>query len=44
MKINTIYQEGNFEFNQNLESLQLLSQNTINHHRKKFNYIHIGLV
>ena len=30
--------------NQNLESLQLLSQNTINHHRKKFNYIHIGLV
>ena len=30
--------------NQNLESLQLLSQNTINHHRKKFNYIHIRLV
>ena len=30
--------------NQNLESLQLSSQNTINHHRKKFNYIHIGLV
>ena len=30
--------------NQNLESLQLLSQNTINHHRKKFNYIHIGLI
>ena len=59
MKINTIYQQGNFEFsqnysikteektislNQNLKSLQLLSQNTINHHRKKFNYIHIGLV
>ena len=50
MKINTIYQQGNFEIsqnysiktkektislNQNLESLQLLSQNTINHHRKK---------
>ena len=30
--------------NQNLESLQLLSENTINHHIKKFNYIHIGLV
>ena len=59
MKINTIYQQGNFEFNQNysikikektiflnqnLESLQLLSQNSINHHRKKFNYIHIGLL
>ena len=59
MKINTIYQQGNFEIsqnysiktkektislNQNLESLQLLSQNSINHHKKKFNYIHIGLV
>ena len=60
MKINTIYQQGNFEIsqnysiktekkkpislNQNLESLQLLSQNSINHYRKKFNYIHIGLV
>ena len=59
MKIHTIYQQGNFKFNQNysikieektiylnqnLESLQLLSQNTINHYRKKFNYIHIGLV
>ena len=59
MKINSIYQQRNFEFsqnysikteertislNQNLESLQLLSQNAINHHRKKFNYIHIGLV
>ena len=60
MKINTIYQQGNFEFsqnysikteektislNQNFESLQLLNQNnTINYHRKKFNYIHIGLV
>ena len=59
MKINTIYQQGNFKFNQNysiktkvktislnqnLEILQLLSQNTINHHRKKFKYIHIGLV
>ena len=59
MKINTIYQQGNFEFNQNysikieektislnqnLESLQLLSQNTITHHRKKFNYLHIRLV
>ena len=30
--------------NQNLESLQLLSENTINHHIKKFNHIHIGLV
>lgn len=59
MKINTIYQQGNFEIsqnysikteektislNQNLESFQLLSQNTINHHMNKFNYIHIGLV
>ena len=59
MKINSIYQQRNFEFsqnysikteertislNQNLESLQLLSQNAINHHRKKFNYIHIWLV
>ena len=56
MKINTIYQQGNFEIsknysikieektislNQNLESLQLLSQDNINHHMKKFNYIHI---
>ena len=30
--------------NQNLESLELLSQNTINQHKKKFNYIHIGSV
>ena len=59
MKINTIYQQGNFKFSQNylikteektiflnqyLEIIQLLSQNTINHHRNKFNYIHIGLV
>ena len=59
MKINIIYQQGNFEFsqnysikakektislNQNLESLQLLSQDTINHHRKKFNYVHIRFV
>ena len=59
MKINIIYQQGNFEFsqnysikakektislNQNLESLQLLSQDTINHHKKKFNYVHIRFV
>ena len=59
MKINTIYKQGHFEFNQNysiktkektislnknLESLQLLSQYTINQHRNKFNYINIGLV
>ena len=58
MKINTIYQQGNFEFsqnysieteektislNQNLQSLQLLRQKTIYHHKKKFNCIHIGL-
>ena len=59
MKINTIYQQGNFEFsqnysieteektislNQNLQSLQLLRQKTINHHKKKFNYVHIRFV
>ena len=34
-------EEKTIYLNQNLESLQLLSQNIINHHRKKFNYIHI---
>ena len=37
-------EEKPISLNQNLKSLQLLSQNTINHYRKKFNYIHIGLV
>ena len=37
-------EEKPIPLNQNLESLQLVSQNTINQHRKKFNYIHIGLV
>ena len=36
--------EKTISLNQNLKSLQLLSQNTINHHKKKFNYIHLGLV
>ena len=37
-------EEKTIYLNQNLESLQLLSQNIINHHKKKFNYIHIWLV
>ena len=37
-------EEKTIFLNQYLEIIQLLSQNTINHHRNKFNYIHIGLV
>ena len=37
-------EEKPIPLNQNLESLQLVSQNTINQHRKKFNYIHIVLI
>ena len=36
--------EKTISLNKNLESLQLLSQYTINQHRNKFNYINIGLV
>ena len=36
--------EKTISLNQNLESLELLSQNTINQHKKKFNYIHIWSV
>ena len=37
-------EEKTIYLNHNLESLQLLSQNTINNHRKRFNYLHIELV
>ena len=33
-----------FFLHQNLEYLQLLNQNSTNKHKKKINYIHIGLV
>ena len=29
-------------FNQNIEPLQLLNQNIINHHKKRYKYIHIS--
>ena len=36
--------EQTISLNQNLESMQLLSQKIVDHHKKYFNYIHIGLV